>query len=225
MSAASASEQPAPAQGPRTAATTGSGSANRASISGLKCASSAAPTSSGRPPPEARSAPLEKPRPSPLSSRQRAPEPGRLSTAARSSSTIAPLSAFNESGRFRVTVATAAGLRSRRICSKSMRVGNAPPTESLARRGHPPDRIADVVGDEEGAVAGDLAADRPAVGVAPPVDEAGQDVDRPARRAAIGEGDEDDPVAAERPSIPRTVLADEGAAGVRRAEPGALAEG
>src|SRR5205085_3413802 len=195
--------------GPFTAATTGSGKANKASTSGLKCASSAAPTSSGRPPPAARSAPLEKPRPAPVSSKARAPLPGRPATAASISSSIALVSALRLSGRFSVSVATAAGLCVRMMCWKAMRVRNAPGTESLARRADPPDGVADIVGDKQRPVPRDLHADRPTHRMIARVDEAGEDVDRQTLRAPAGEGHENHLIAAERPPVPRAMLADE----------------
>ena len=122
MSAASASEQPAPAQGPWTAATTGSGQGEQrldqriemrlqrgADIVGQAAAR-------GEVGAARKAAALR--RPAAGSAR---PSRAGDSTAARSSSSIAALSALSESGRLSVTVATAAGLSSSRICSKSMR--------------------------------------------------------------------------------------------------------
>src|SRR4051794_29702695 len=68
---------------------------------------------------------------------------------------------------------------------------------SLARR-DAPDRVADVVGDEESAALVEGDADRAAVGVALGAQEAVEDFGRLARRLAVAEGNEDDVVAGER---------------------------
>src|SRR3954464_6432403 len=83
-------------------------------------------------------------------------------------------------------------------------------TRSLTRR-EAPDRVADVVGDEESAALVEGNADRAAVGFAPGTQEAVEHFDRLAGRFAVAERNEDDVVAGERLAVPRAVLADVGA--------------
>src|SRR5580658_10517257 len=91
-------------------------------------------------------------------------------------------------------------------------------------RGHAPDAVADVVGDEQRAALIDGDADRTAARVAVAVEESGEDVDRLARRTSDREGHEDDLVAAGGTAVPGAVLADEHAACESRAELGAAGE-
>ena len=86
----------------------------------------------------------------------------------RSSSTIAALSAFSRSGRASVIVATAAGLCSSRIWSVAQCRLTAAAVE-IGRRSLPPRAevtrqidVADIVGHQQGAVAGDRDPDRAA---------------------------------------------------------------
>src|SRR5436190_11546770 len=84
--------------------------------------------------------------------------------------------------------------------------------------GNPPHRVADVVGDQKRARFVDCDTDRPAERLSIVVYEAGENIDRLSRRAAVLEGHEDDFVAAERLAIPRSVLSDEGATAVWRGQ-------
>src|SRR4051812_21436350 len=68
-------------------------------------------------------------------------------------------------------------------------------------RGHPPDRVADVISDEERPALVDRDPDRPSHRVAVAVHEALQDLDRGARGAASGERHEHHAVAAARAAI------------------------
>src|SRR5436190_2861098 len=95
----------------------------------------------------------------------------------------------------------------------------------LAPCGNSPDRVPDIIGHQQCAVAGDLDTDWAAHGVVAGVQEASEDIDWLALRTAADEGDEDHLVAAGRPPVPRAMLADEDAACISRPEPRALAEG
>src|ERR1700722_16099311 len=87
-------------------------------------------------------------------------------------------------------------------------------SRSLLRRwSHTPHRVADVVGHQQRALLVDLDADRPPLRLAIAVEETGQHVLRLAGGLAVGERHEDHLVAGARLAIPRTVLADESAAG------------
>src|SRR5687768_15580818 len=77
---------------------------------------------------------------------------------------------------------------------------------------YPPDRVADVVGNQERTGPVDRDSDRSAERLALGADKAGEHVDWVALRPAVHEGDEHHLVAAARPAVPRAVLADEGAA-------------
>src|SRR4051794_9177669 len=83
----------------------------------------------------------------------------------------------------------------------------------MRRRRDAPDRVADIVGYQQRALLVDADAYRAALGFALVVEETGQDVPRFAGWPAIFEGYENHLVARPRFSIPRAVLADEGAAG------------
>ena len=98
MSAASASEQPAPAAGPLTAATTGIGSANKASISGLKCALERGPGIVGKAAAAAEIGAARKA--AALAGEQKAARASarQASTAWRSSSSVVTLSALDDRG-------------------------------------------------------------------------------------------------------------------------------
>src|SRR5690349_19741875 len=80
----------------------------------------------------------------------------------------------------------------------------------LLRRRHAPHGVADIVGDQERALAVYSDADRPALRFALVVEEAGQHVPGLARGLAAREGNEDHLVAGAGFSIPRAVLADKG---------------
>src|SRR6185295_9875766 len=76
----------------------------------------------------------------------------------------------------------------------------------------------DVVRDQQRAAAIHGDTDRPAIGVMLIVEETGEDVFRRAARLAVRKRHIDHFVAAWRTAIPRTMLTDEGAATIMRAE-------
>src|SRR5579871_616884 len=78
-------------------------------------------------------------------------------------------------------------------------------------RRDPPDRVADIVGDEQRAAFVDRNADGTAVGLAIGIEKAGENVAWLAGRFAAFERHENDLIAGERLAVPRAVLADEGA--------------
>src|SRR3954470_20834772 len=85
----------------------------------------------------------------------------------------------------------------------------------------PPDYVAYVVRHKERAARVERHADRAAARLALVADEAGEQFHRQARGLAIGERNEHHVVAAQRPAVPRAVLADKGtAAGEDEAERG-----
>src|SRR5205085_5096551 len=89
------------------------------------------------------------------------------------------------------------------------------PVVPLLARADPPDPAANIVGDEEGAVAGDRDSDRPAHGpLLRLVDEAGEHVEGLARRLAVLQPEEAHLVAGERTAVPGTVQTDEDAVGI-----------
>src|SRR4029078_4157328 len=77
----------------------------------------------------------------------------------------------------------------------------------------PPDYVAHIVRHKERLARVESDADRAPARLAVGVDEAAQHLHWLARRTAIREGNENDVVAAQRPAIPRAVLADERAPG------------
>ena len=79
---------------------------------------------------------------------------------------------------------------------------------------HPPDRVSDIVGDQERAGAIDRDPDRAAVRVAAFVEETGEHIFGRAARLAAGKRNEDHFVADGRLAIPGAVLAHEGAVAV-----------
>src|SRR3954465_14680521 len=83
----------------------------------------------------------------------------------------------------------------------------------VRRCGNPPDAVADIVGDQQATLAVRPHIDRPAESVTLTAEEAGRAAARMTARLAIGEGHEDDLVAAVWLAVPGTVLADEGAIG------------
>ena len=104
-----------------------------------------------------------------------------------------------------------ARITSRRPCATRFRV-TLPPQRALTRQMQLPTSSA----TSSAPLRVDGDADRAAARVAVGVEEAGQHVDRRARRLAAGERHEDHLVAAARVAVPRAVLADEHAACERR---------
>ena len=94
------------------------------------------------------------------------------------------------------------------------------------RAADPPHLVADIVRHQQAAVLADLHPDRAAIGDIADA-EAAQDRDRLGARRGHrpGEGDEHHFIAAGRLAVPRSMLADEGAAGELRAERLAGGEG
>src|SRR5271165_954314 len=83
---------------------------------------------------------------------------------------------------------------------------------SLSR--HPPDHVADVVGDQERAVRAESHSDRPSVGRSLVWrKEARDDIARRSGRTAVGERHEHNLVAGERAAVPGAMLADRHALG------------
>src|SRR3954470_21433864 len=88
---------------------------------------------------------------------------------------------------------------------------------TISASGHAPDFVADIVGDEERAVAGDLDSDRPAkVFVVDP--KAGEDVDRHSRRRGSSERNEYHFRTARRAAVPGAVFTYERTLGEGRPE-------
>src|SRR3569833_2346064 len=84
----------------------------------------------------------------------------------------------------------------------------------VRRSSYAPDRVRQIVSDDQGAAAGiDRHAHGPAAGLAVLADEARQHVDRRSRRTAVAEGHEHHLVANRRLPVPAAVLADEDAVG------------
>src|SRR5215468_2975460 len=79
-------------------------------------------------------------------------------------------------------------------------------------RRHPPDRVADIVGDQQRSLLVDTYTDRAPLCFALVIEEAGQHILRLARGLAVLERDKDHLVAGARLAIPGAVLADERAA-------------
>ena len=92
-------------------------------------------------------------------------------------------------------------------------------TGRLRRRGRlgrrdPPNRVSDIVGDQQSATPIDRQTNRPSARVIVGIEEAGDDILRRAAGLSAAEGHEDHLVAVERRSIPASMFADEGTAAV-----------
>src|SRR5690348_13073301 len=77
---------------------------------------------------------------------------------------------------------------------------------------HAPDGAADIVGNQQRAVAIHRDADRAAVRVALRIEETRDEVERLSDRPSAGKADEHNPVAVQISAVPAAVLAHEGAA-------------
>ena len=104
---AAASERPAPAVGPLTAAITGFSSARIARMFGWYVLSSRSRMSSATSRNSVRSCPAQKPRPAPVITTARTSGSAAASSASASAACSAALNALNTSGRFSVIVSTA----------------------------------------------------------------------------------------------------------------------
>src|SRR5436305_4203068 len=85
---------------------------------------------------------------------------------------------------------------------------------SWAGRGHPPDGVSDIVGDEQGARLVDCQPNRPSARLTIVVQEAGHDILGLAARMPAAERHEHDLVPVEGSPVPAAVLADESAAAI-----------
>lgn len=94
----------------------------------------------------------------------------------------------------------------------------------LSLPGYAPERVADVIGREQGSLLVDHDADRPSHRIAMIVDESGEHVDRLARWLVASERHVDDFVTTGWFAIPRPVLADEHAVLKLRIQSRALRE-
>ena len=79
---------------------------------------------------------------------------------------------------------------------------------------HAPDRVPDVIGDQEGAGFVEGHPDRPAARFAVRIEESRDDILGLAVRTPAAEGHEDDLVAVELVAVPAAMLADKGTAAV-----------